>query len=386
MNLEDARTVLGISEHASISEIKKAYRRLAAQYHPDRHSRDPAQTIRAVKKMQRINTAYSVISANSRIHEQAFDETEVAQPPEKKARPAAVSRWWIIVLVASASILALLAYRHNNMPEPSANPEQKPPLTIDSFSSPPPVLFAVDSFNTIPAANRKKIQQHLIKLGYDLGQSDGVFGSKTMTAIHNFCRDFSFAADIQTVEGFMMQLDYFALLGEEFENLGNIVSSRSFLVWLQQQKNIDELVEHPQAAIELLDNYVFTAHSPDKQKLPPSTIVWRNDEAPTVRNFEITNSSAQAYYYKIVETGSDDELLYGFLRPFESSTITISDKACRIKLASGTTWYGKKYLFGPETELHSAVIMPERKYNHLLLDNNALTKLSAIKATARHNF
>ena len=55
--IEDPYKVLGVSPDASDEEIKKAYRKLAKQYHPDLNPGDPV----AAKKMQQINTAYEQI-------------------------------------------------------------------------------------------------------------------------------------------------------------------------------------------------------------------------------------------------------------------------------------------------------------------------------------
>ncbi len=49
--------VLGVSPNASDEEIKKAYRKLAKKYHPDRNPGDKE----AAKKMQEINAAYEQI-------------------------------------------------------------------------------------------------------------------------------------------------------------------------------------------------------------------------------------------------------------------------------------------------------------------------------------
>ena len=55
--IEDPYKVLGVSRDASDDEIKRAYRRLAKEYHPDRNPGDAA----AAKKMQQINAAYEQI-------------------------------------------------------------------------------------------------------------------------------------------------------------------------------------------------------------------------------------------------------------------------------------------------------------------------------------
>lgn len=54
--IDDPCKVLGVSPNASQDEIKKAYRRLAKQYHPDLHPNDPD----AARKMNEINEAYDM--------------------------------------------------------------------------------------------------------------------------------------------------------------------------------------------------------------------------------------------------------------------------------------------------------------------------------------
>lgn len=55
--IDDPYKVLGVSPDASPDEIKKAYRRLAKQYHPDLHPDDPT----CAQKMNEINAAYDQI-------------------------------------------------------------------------------------------------------------------------------------------------------------------------------------------------------------------------------------------------------------------------------------------------------------------------------------
>ncbi len=52
--------VLGVSENASDEEIKKAYRKLAKQYHPDNYVDNPLKDL-ADEKMKAINEAYDTI-------------------------------------------------------------------------------------------------------------------------------------------------------------------------------------------------------------------------------------------------------------------------------------------------------------------------------------
>src|SRR4028119_1410973 len=56
---KDFYRVLGVAENAAADEIKKAYRKLAKQYHPDANPNDAA----AAEKFKEISEAYSVLSA-----------------------------------------------------------------------------------------------------------------------------------------------------------------------------------------------------------------------------------------------------------------------------------------------------------------------------------
>jgi DnaJ like chaperone protein len=65
-NLAQAYAALGLEENATAAEIKKAYRRLVAQYHPDRlESRGlPAGMMdKARNRVREINAAYDRLKA-----------------------------------------------------------------------------------------------------------------------------------------------------------------------------------------------------------------------------------------------------------------------------------------------------------------------------------
>ncbi len=69
--IEDPYKVLGVSPDASDEEIKKAYRRLAKQYHPDRNPGDQE----AAKKMQEINAAYEQIKDPDKAYQQPHGQS-----------------------------------------------------------------------------------------------------------------------------------------------------------------------------------------------------------------------------------------------------------------------------------------------------------------------
>src|ERR1051326_9527694 len=55
---DDLYKTLGVAKGASDEEIKKAYRKLARKYHPDRHPDDP----KAEEKFKEVQGAYDTLS------------------------------------------------------------------------------------------------------------------------------------------------------------------------------------------------------------------------------------------------------------------------------------------------------------------------------------
>jgi len=59
MSLKDYYRILGVNKDTSTQDIKKAFRRLALRYHPDRN---PGDSKEAEEKFKEINEAYEVLS------------------------------------------------------------------------------------------------------------------------------------------------------------------------------------------------------------------------------------------------------------------------------------------------------------------------------------
>lgn len=71
--LRNPYAVLGVPSTASASQVREAYRRLAKQFHPDRHS-----DALATERMQRINHAWETLSSPAA---RARYDAEAAAPP-----------------------------------------------------------------------------------------------------------------------------------------------------------------------------------------------------------------------------------------------------------------------------------------------------------------
>ncbi|MBR5236058.1 MAG: DnaJ domain-containing protein [Clostridia bacterium] len=62
--MKDPYEVLGVPKTATQEEIKKAYRKLAKQYHPDNYANNPLADL-AAEKFKEINEAYEKLSGGS---------------------------------------------------------------------------------------------------------------------------------------------------------------------------------------------------------------------------------------------------------------------------------------------------------------------------------
>lgn len=61
--MKDPYEVLGVSQNASMDEIKSAYKELVKKYHPDKYQNNPLASL-AEEKMKDINEAYNYLMKN----------------------------------------------------------------------------------------------------------------------------------------------------------------------------------------------------------------------------------------------------------------------------------------------------------------------------------
>eukprot|EP00697_Spironema_sp_BW2_P011413 gnl/Spiro4/2708_TR1310_c0_g1_i1.p1 gnl/Spiro4/2708_TR1310_c0_g1~~gnl/Spiro4/2708_TR1310_c0_g1_i1.p1 ORF type:complete len:295 (-),score=54.58 gnl/Spiro4/2708_TR1310_c0_g1_i1:111-935(-) len=79
---DDYYTVLGIARDASADEVKKAYRKLALKWHPDKN-----QSPQATDKFKRISEAFAVLGDEAkREHYDRFGKGDSARPAPRQSR------------------------------------------------------------------------------------------------------------------------------------------------------------------------------------------------------------------------------------------------------------------------------------------------------------
>ena len=98
MNYKDYYKILGVSKDASKKDIKKAYRKLAAKYHPDKNQNDTA----AEDKFKEVNEAnevlsdtekrekYDTLGSNWEAYQHTGDDWREYPQPDDRARDAGV--------------------------------------------------------------------------------------------------------------------------------------------------------------------------------------------------------------------------------------------------------------------------------------------------------
>jgi len=59
---KDYYKILGVEKNATPDDIKKAYRKLALKWHPDKNSQDEESKVKAEKMFKDIGEAYAVLS------------------------------------------------------------------------------------------------------------------------------------------------------------------------------------------------------------------------------------------------------------------------------------------------------------------------------------
>ena len=129
--------ILGLTSDATLADVKKAYRKLARQHHPDRNNADPG----AIDRFRRITKAYEYLSAHlkdnahgnghSRPGPTAPPRADVGMPGEYSE---AASR---VLTILEETWQAIRGLHPRCRPSSSSSPVAPPAGTPDGAASTP---------------------------------------------------------------------------------------------------------------------------------------------------------------------------------------------------------------------------------------------------------
>jgi hypothetical protein len=107
--------ILGLTSDATLADVKKAYRKLARQHHPDRNNADPG----AIDRFQRITEAYEYLSAHLKDNAHGYGHSRpgpTAPPRADAAMPGEYSEAARRVLTMLEETWQAIRARHLEMP------------------------------------------------------------------------------------------------------------------------------------------------------------------------------------------------------------------------------------------------------------------------------
>jgi hypothetical protein len=113
----DYYSILGLRSDATLADVKKAYRKLARQHHPDRNNADPG----AIGRFRRITEAYEYLSAHQKDNVNGHTRPGPTAPPRADAgRPGEYSE-------AASRVVTIL---EETWPAIRARQPEIPPVVI----------------------------------------------------------------------------------------------------------------------------------------------------------------------------------------------------------------------------------------------------------------
>jgi len=105
--------ILGLTSDATLADVKKAYRKLARQHHPDRNNADPG----AIDRFRRITEAYEYLSAHLKDNTHGHSRPSPAAPPRADVgMPGGYSEAASRVLTMLEETWQAIRARHPEMP------------------------------------------------------------------------------------------------------------------------------------------------------------------------------------------------------------------------------------------------------------------------------
>jgi curved DNA-binding protein CbpA len=113
-SIADYYGILGLTSDATLADVKKAYRKLARQHHPDRNNADPG----AIDRFRRITEAYEYLSAHLKdnAHGNGHSRPGPTAPPRAGGMPGEYSEAASRVLTMLEETWLAIRARHPEIP------------------------------------------------------------------------------------------------------------------------------------------------------------------------------------------------------------------------------------------------------------------------------
>lgn len=93
--IDAARKALGLDNYASLEEIRSAYKKLAAEWHPDRHASAPdADRLKAEARFQEVAAAHDLLNEYVSRYLYSFKESDVPRSLIDPATRAHLKRYY----------------------------------------------------------------------------------------------------------------------------------------------------------------------------------------------------------------------------------------------------------------------------------------------------
>ena len=199
------------------------------------------------------------------------------------------------------------------------------------------------------------IQNSLLTLGYDVGETDGFIGSKTLSGLQRFSEDFCFVPEDSFCLDLLKKTIFHARITIDHPDWKAIYINNQFEDWMNQRpatfkrKILNANIENPRTIIHLLNIYKFEKNKPPALALPINGVI-KKTYSKGIAPLKIkTKYKDQHHFIKLVNQANDKEILTAFIRGGTSLLLDVPLGRYKLKTAVGDTWYGVTFLFGPNT-------------------------------------
>lgn len=302
------------------------------------------------------------------IKEGIVSEKSSTSPAGRKNKRIKKAILWVALIVCFVG--ALIYFANDSQRNSLERAKQKPEPKTDSFtfqksSKTYPESIKKNRFNLTRESFSelynapvlvKEIQICLYILGYPVGNVDGIIGSKTYAAFMQFVEDFQVLPRNSVAKELLSSLTRCSKIAETHADFRKLVVSGELDSWIDNQpydsKQIYRRIRdsgEPRKVILVIDRLKFFKENPRPLGYPSTACIDR-DFFEGVAPFKIkTTYSGYHYYIKLVERLNRQEILTAFIRSGETLSTKVPPGSYYLKYASGENWYGKKYLFGPNT-------------------------------------